>query len=148
VIVRLPVSKGHQASLEVIALSYNVLLMDRPRGITITAILMSITNAMGWMMIDWHANHARTRFFSFTVLILVGYLFLWFYWQGRNWARISVLVCSVIAVANLTNWNYDKPGTVMWSRHLMIAAEAIIGLFLLYWLNTSRIRNFFRQSSA
>ena len=117
--------------------------MERPKGINITAILMSVTNAMGWMMIDWHSHNVKVRFISYTLLILLGYLFIWFYWQGRNWARISVIICSVIAVGNLTAWNYDKPGTIVLFKHLMIASEAVLGLFLLYWLNTSRIRRFF-----
>jgi len=114
-------------------------------GITVTAILMCVTNAMGWMIIDWHANNAKVRFVSFSFLILLGYVFIWFYWQGRNWARISVIVCSLIAVSNLTAWNSAKPGTIMWSRHLMIGSEALLGLFLIYWLNTSRVRSFFHQ---
>jgi hypothetical protein len=119
--------------------------MTRPTGINITAVLMSITNAMGWMIIDWHASRAVLRGATYTILILVGYVFVWFYWKGRNWARISVILCFAVAVVNLTGWNSTKPGTILWVRHTMIATEAMLGIFLLYWLNTSDVREFFRR---
>jgi len=53
--------------------------MERPKGITTTAVLMSIANAMGWMIIDWHVPHAIARFLSFTAVILVGYIVIWAY---------------------------------------------------------------------
>jgi hypothetical protein len=120
--------------------------MERSVGVTVTAILMSVTNAMGWIMIDWRASHTILQFFSYTLLILLGYLFIWFYWCGRNWARISVLICSVIAIGNIAAWSYSKPGTIPSIRHVMIGTEAVLGFFLLYWLNTSRVRAFFHQN--
>ena len=120
--------------------------MERPVGITVTAILMSVTNAMGWIMIDWHAPHTMLRFLMYTLLILLGYLFIWHYWFGRNWARISVLICSVIAIGNIAAWSYSKPGTIPSIRHVMIGSDALLGFFLLYWLNTSRVRASFHQN--
>ena len=118
--------------------------MTRPKQVTITAVLMSITNAMGWLIIDWHAPHAKTRFVTYTVAILVGYVFVWFYWQGRNWARISVLVCSFVTILDILAWNSTKPGTILWPRRAVIGSEAILALFLLYWLNTSGAREYFK----
>jgi hypothetical protein len=125
---------------------YNAADMNRPMGITVTAILMSITNAMGWMMIDWHTEKVQIRFVTYSLLILIGYVFLWFYWQGRNWARLSVIACSLMAILNLSNWNSSKPGTILLPRHIMIASEAAIALFLLYWLNTRPIRSWFHTN--
>jgi hypothetical protein len=64
----------------------------RPKGLTETAVVMSVTNAMGWLIVDWSKPHAATTFVLFTIFILVGYLVIWFYWQGRNWARGSTYV--------------------------------------------------------
>jgi hypothetical protein len=61
---------------------------QRLKGLTETAILMSVTNAMGWLIIDWSKSNASTTFVLFTIFILVGYLVIWFYWKGQNWARI------------------------------------------------------------
>jgi len=122
--------------------------MDRRRGITVTAILMSVTNALGWTLIDWNATHAVVRFFSFTAIIFVGYLMIWFYWKGENWARILVIWCSALAVLNLSDWNNIHAGKIVIARHLMLASEAGLGVFLLYWLNTTTVRAFFRRNTA
>ena len=65
---------------------------QRPKGRTETAVLMSFTNALGWFIVDWSRPYAVTTFCLFTILIIVGYLVIWFYWQGHNWARVLVLL--------------------------------------------------------
>ena len=116
---------------------------ERPKGLTATAIFMSITNAMGWAIIDWSKPGARSVFVTFTVLIAIGYVFIWFYWQGKNWARILVLLTSLLCVYNLRQWNHV--GIV---ERLMIGSEAVLAIFLLYWLNTPEVRAYFRGPRA
>src|SRR5579863_3006482 len=64
---------------------------QRPKGLKLTAVLMSFTNAMGWFIVDWSRPYAVTTFCLFTFFIMVGYAVIWFYWQGHNWARILIL---------------------------------------------------------
>jgi hypothetical protein len=47
---------------------------QRPEGLAATAILMSITNAMGWMIIDWSKPHAGLIFAAITITIAINYL--------------------------------------------------------------------------
>ena len=101
---------------------------------------MGVCNAMGWAIIDWSKPHAWFIFIVFTALILIGYVFIWFYWQGRNWARIAVLFTSVLSIYNLRYWNDSSRMT-----QVMIGCEAALGIFLLYWLNTRRVRSFFQS---
>jgi len=110
----------------------------RPKGLTETSVLMSITNAMGWAIIDWSMPKAQILFIIFTISIFIGYIVIWFYWKGRNWARILVLPASLISLYNLRDWNH---GGAM--ARIMIGTEAILAVFLLYWLNTRPIRAFF-----
>src|SRR4029077_17322656 len=110
----------------------------RPKGLTETSVLMSITNAMGWAIIDWSMPKAQILFIIFTISIFIGYIVIWFYWKGRNWARILVLLASLISLYNLRDWNH---GGAM--ARIMIGTEAILAVFLLYWLNTRPIRAFF-----
>jgi hypothetical protein len=84
----------------------------------------------------------------FTVVIAMGCAVIWFYWQGENWARLCVSACSVLAILNLTEWNRPKPGVIVLLMHAMVAAEGILGLFLLYWLNTSKIRLWFKEGHS
>ncbi len=72
--------------------------MNRPRGLGLTALLMIVFNAMGWAIIDWSKPHALAIFIISTILIVIGYVFIWFYWRGRNWARIAVLLCSLLSI--------------------------------------------------
>ena len=114
--------------------------MNRPHGLVLTAVLMCICNAMGWFIIEWDKPHALAEFVVFTILILIGYVFLWFYWKGRNWARIAVLLTSVLTIYNLRYWHHSNA-----SGQLMIASEALLGAFLLYWLNTAAVREYFKN---
>jgi hypothetical protein len=65
---------------------------------------MSIANAMGWFIVDWSKANARSVFAVYTILIVIGYFFIWYYWRGRNWARIAVLLTSILALRNLIYW--------------------------------------------
>jgi hypothetical protein len=115
----------------------------RPKGLTETAVLMSLTNALGWLIVDWSNPRASTIFAVFTVFIAVGYLVIWFYWKGHNWARILVLLTSVLCLYNL---RYFLRARII--EQLMIGAEAILGIFLLFWLNTRPVKSFFRPSQT
>jgi hypothetical protein len=115
---------------------------ERPKGLTATAIFMSITNAMGWAIIDWSEPHAHAIFVIFTVIIAINYVVIWFYWKGRNWARILVLLTSLLCLYNLRHWNHSGI-----AGRVMIGAEAILAIFLLYWLNTLTLRAFYRGQS-
>ena len=115
----------------------------RPKGITETAVLMSLTNALGWLFVDWSKPHAATTFTLFTVFILIGYLVIWFYWKGRNWARILVLLTSLLCLYNLHYLH--RAGMV---ERITIAAEAVLGLFLLFWLNSHSVKTFYRTSKT
>ena len=114
---------------------------ERPKGLTVTAVLMSITNALGWLTVDWSKPHATAIFSVFTVFFLVGYVVLWFYWKGRNWARILVLLTCVLSIYNLRF--FLKSAFI---ARVMIGAEAALAIFLLFWLNNRHVKTFFRSS--
>jgi hypothetical protein len=114
---------------------------ERPKGLTETSILMSIANAMGWTIIDWSKPNAQVTFGIFTIIIVIGYAVLWFYWKGRNWARILVLLNSLLCFYNLRYWSLR--GVV---EQVMLGTEALLAIFLLYWLNTRKVRDFFITS--
>jgi len=113
-------------------------VLKRPKGLTETAILMSLTNALGWLIVDWSKPHARATFALFTVFILVGYFVIWFYWQGHNWARILVLLTSLLCIYNLRS--FSRVGTI---ERVMIGTEAVVAVFLLFWLNNQSVKSFF-----
>jgi hypothetical protein len=115
----------------------------RPRGLTETSVIMAITNALGWAIIDWSKPGARLTFTVFTVFIVTGYVVIWSYWKGQNWARILVLLTSLLCLYNLRWW----PQSGLLER-VMIGTEAATAVFLLYWLNTRKVRAFFVETKS
>jgi hypothetical protein len=115
----------------------------RPKGITETSVLMSLTNALGWLTVDWSKPNAAVVFVLFTGFIVAGYVVIWFYWKGHNWARILVLLTSLLCLYNLRY--FLRSGTV---QQVMIGSEAILAIFLLFWLNKKPVKSFFGVSPA
>jgi hypothetical protein len=121
--------------------------MQRPRGVTVTFVLMCITNAMGFFNINWQMPYARVLLASFAVFISIGYAVLWFYWHGRNWARWLVMLVSLQCLWNIKYLFHRNP-VAPWIEPVMITSEAILALFLLWYLNTSTVRIWFQSNRA
>lgn len=120
--------------------------MNRPKGLALTAILMAFCNAMLWATIKPGRPPYSLRMLGmFTVFICIGCVVIWFYWKGRNWARIAVLLFSGFSLFNLLNWNRVSlsPALLTTPTHIMMAARAVLGVALLYWLNTRPVLEFF-----
>jgi hypothetical protein len=131
-------------------LSSRISGMKRPRGLALTVMLMAFCNVMLWAIIDplKHPHYLRNQI-AVTVLICIGFGFIWFYWLGKNWARNSVMVYSALCILNLRIWGRVSvsQGFLATPAHLLIASRAVLGLFLLYWLNTPSVRQFFKRNS-
>jgi len=125
--------------------------MNRPKGLALTAIFMALCNAMIWATIKpGRPPYSQRMLVFFTFMICVGYFFIWFYWQGRNWARISVLLVSFASIPNLLNWNRVSlsPALLTTPAHILLATRAILGAALLYWLNTRPVVEFFKRDKV
>ena len=114
----------------------------RPRGMLATVVAMGILNLTVFVALK------RTRFFVATLVIdilivLASYLVLWFYWMGRNWARVFVLVVSVLSIFNLLALIHPYGNVVVYDS--IVIAWALVGSFLLYWLNLADVRDWFRS---
>lgn len=122
--------------------------MNRPKGLTLTAVLMAVCHGMGWATIDYTKPQILKTLGSFTLLICIGYVVIWFYWNGRNWARIGILLYSCTRISDLFTWNRISPLFLNTPTHIRIAASAILGGFLFYWLNTRPVVEFFYPENA
>ena len=112
---------------------------ERPRGITATALGVIFLDLLGLPFIRWNSWSAPPYFFIFPVAIaltMIG-LLVWFYWKGRNWARWMVILQVVfppMVVLIRRSTSRPIPVTIL---------NGAFGLFLLYWLNTPKVRAFF-----
>jgi len=83
-------------------------------------------------------EHAVTVFALISALIFAGYFVRFFYWQGRNWARILVILDSIVALYGLRY--VPRYGAL---QQAIIVGDAQLGAYLIYWLNTRAVRDFF-----
>jgi hypothetical protein len=124
--------------------------MNRPKGLNLSALAMSFCNVMLWLVSNPETRPHYLRVLAFwTVLIGIGFVFIWFYWQGKNWARISVLIVSAFCILNLRSWNSltSNPYLRTTPTQVFLASRALLGVVLLFWLNTRPVREFFQSKS-
>jgi O-antigen/teichoic acid export membrane protein len=105
---------------------------------------------MGILNLTAFLSPKNARYFTATLcaeilIVLVSSLVLWFFWKGNNWARISVLVMSVVSVINLISLIHPKGNVIVY--HSIVIAWAVVGLFLLYWLNRADVRQWFKNQT-
>ena len=126
--------------------------MNRPRGLLLTAWIMVALNITAWILqYRPHPAH-RAPLHTFTValftlalvVIRIGaFVCIFYYVRGRNWARIAVLLTSVLAILGLFRLNHEATVDL-----ISAVAWGILGIFFLYWLNTRPVREFFTRGAA
>ena len=98
---------------------------------------MCILNPAGFVFIK-DSGDRLAILVTVCCIVVVSYVVLWHFWKGRNWARWLVIVTSGVALLNLTGF-----ATASVIQKVILAVEAALGCFLLYWLNTRAVRGFF-----
>jgi len=58
---------------------------------------MVVLNLGGFVGIQWTPGVVA----MVLLVILWGYVVIWNYWQGRNWARLFVMFVSILSILNL-----------------------------------------------
>ncbi len=111
-------------------------------------MLMALCSAFDWSIPNYaNIPHPLRVLAINVVLIAVGYVFIWFYWMGRNWARIAVLIFSVFQIFGLRMWNTASPSASYTTTrvHLLLIAKFLLSVALLYWFNTRPVVEFFKR---
>ncbi len=131
--------------------------MQRPTGITLTALLMALDIIVGLVSMFLVPSLATSNIramghltLSQTLLIVRLGLFaiiafeafaVWSYWQSRFWARRLVLAGCVLYLYPIlhlqASWNYSHFHAVM------TVYGAVLAIFLLWYLNTRDVRAWF-----
>jgi hypothetical protein len=124
-------------------------MVIRPKAVTISTWLMAILNILGYAIL-WEPDAHKTRFAVFffitvfTLTIVAGYIVLWFFWRGKNWARILVLLNCFLCFYNVHDVHFFLRVNPV--EKVMLLGEAVLAVFLLYYLNTRRARAYFKRS--
>jgi hypothetical protein len=103
-------------------------------------IAMGILNLTGFFTLTWASRSVVVATLS---CVLVSYVLLWFFWKGRNWARLLVLFLSVVAVLDLFTLIRPPGNVVLYDAGVI--AWALLGVFSLYWLNRADVRGWFKN---
>jgi hypothetical protein len=124
----------------------------KPRGLRATTVAMAVLNLGGFVGIEWTRRGVVVMVASG---ILLGYTVLWYYWQGRNWARQFVMFTSICTILNflamlvisVVLFVTEREYSPYVLNHTAVAIpNAALGAFLLYWLNKKDVRIWFRKS--
>jgi hypothetical protein len=111
---------------------------DRPAGLGVIAILMCALT-LATFLVRQPGYLARYTAYS-VVSAGLTLVVVWFFWKGKNWARWLVLAGSVLALCNLAwFWSASPP------QRAYLAVQALLALWMLYWLNTRAVRSFFKR---
>lgn len=114
----------------------------RPKGVSVTALIMLALCAPGFRMITSQFNAAGMLGYYAGGLVLAFELYaIWCYWNGRNWARVLVLAVSLLNVAGALSSVLDRnSGLLEVMSHPLRFVQLALACFLLYWLNTRPLR--------
>ena len=115
----------------------------KPQKLKEITYLLCVFNVSGYVYIDFKSKEALNYVVVYTILMIVWYVVLWYFWHGENWARISVMVGSTISIVGLATMGKDTLPQIC-----VDVAEAALGVFLLWWLNTKPIKEYFTKSDT
>ena len=130
---------------------YTILDM-KPRGLGATTVAMAVLNLGSFVGIEWTRRGVIVLVASG---VLLGYAVIWYYWQGRNWARQFVMFTSILTIVNFLAMLAISVVLFVTEREYapyvlnpapVAVANAALGAFLLYWLTKKDVRARFRKS--
>src|ERR1035441_8150503 len=110
-----------------------ILTMTRPRGLTATAVVAALYDAIWYAVFHWTGHNTAPQIVVSTVGVALALFLLWYYWQGCNWARILLICSSFLAVGDLIYWNDAD------ASRPMLGIKAVLGAFFIWWLNSKRV---------
>jgi hypothetical protein len=115
---------------------------ERPKGISESAFAVILFQLVGLVFVAraWTAPLYTLVLTANVSLAIVGVV-AWFYWKGRNWARWLILFQAIFpSFLVLIRQSSNRPLAIT-------VVDGMFGLFLLYWLNTKKVRAFFSHGS-
>jgi hypothetical protein len=116
----------------------------KPKGLREVTLLMCVSSSSLALWIDGSTTGSRGGDLAYYGSIAaISFVALWFFWQGRNWARILVLLTSVLSVIAPLIPVEETP-----LQRAITVMDAALGVFLLYWLNTKPVKQYFKPVQA
>jgi hypothetical protein len=115
----------------------------KPEKLKVVTLLLCLFNLYG--VIELFFLNTGSESFRYVaaaavIVVMLSYLVIAFFWQGKNWARLLVMAAALISIPNI--YNFERFHIV---SKFVIGGEFVFALFLLYWLNTKKIKDYFSK---
>ena len=106
---------------------------DELKYLNISVALMFISNFSGFLRAESERDIILMSYF-----MIIGLVGLWFYWKKYNFARVLVILISILGLISLID--------IDWNKELISALviyDAMISIWLIYWLNLKNVKKHF-----
>ncbi len=113
----------------------------KPKGLKETTILMCIFNLAAYIFIDFESLYLAIGLTVGTIVVILSFVILWHYWNGKNWARILIMMTSLVSILNLLGIRNHNM-----AQAALIVLEAALGAYLLWWLNVREVKLYFQTT--
>jgi hypothetical protein len=114
--------------------------MSKPTGVKVSALLMMLSLAAGLVLSYVHGD---TSVIFWAVIIALSVI-TYFYWTAHNWARRLVLIYCFLCVIPVRLVHHQW---VLVRFSWVAVGQALLAIYLLWYLNTRPIRAWFAGSS-
>lgn len=115
-----------------------------PNGLRTVVSLLCISNLLAYLLIDMQML-ITLQVGVTTGFVAVGFWVIWFFWHGRNWARILIRFSSLLYLANGAQLLFYSYNLV---QSFVIAFWSGFAVFLLFWLGRKPILLFFTSPDS
>lgn len=112
------------------------------KGLKETTILMCIFNLAAYVFVDPKSPYLAIGLAVGTTIVILSFVILWHYWNGKNWARVLVMITSLVSILNLLGIRNHNM-----AQATLIVLEAALGVYLLWWLNVREVKSYFLMTS-
>ncbi len=111
----------------------------RPEHLGTIAVLMLVWQVLA--PLPWLGH--RLTWSVFVLMQVVGALLIWALWRGYFWIRWFMILGCVLSLPDILSIVQPNP-----LQTVARAINIVLSIFLLYWLNTSAVRSYYRRGSA
>lgn len=119
---------------------YAVNQSEHLKALTIHTIILWCLTPCVFLFPSVEDGYENFEFIINSLYVVFAYWCIYHFNNGRNWARYMVLIASVLAILSLL-----IPFETNVFLRILLVAEALYGVYLIYWLNTESVKRFFNQ---
>lgn len=115
--------------------------MDMQPRIKTLSLLMCLFNMASFLFIDY-TKEIMPQMFFYVPIILITFLIIYFFYKGRNWARILIIIGSIFNLVFLLG------AIVMYAgffRRTLTVLDGAFSVYLLLFLNKETTKAFFKN---